>query len=441
MAGVSRELTLVDKFSAMWNKFISKAEESEKAVEKVEKSIQMAGTFTNEATGETYQWTAAIQDAAAKTDKLGDASEKAGKKGKKALDGLEAKLAKFFTKFGILFVLIKKLASTIKGSMSQVPDQIMKPFNKLKTFFTNTLARAVTSFFKGLNPAIEKTNQLLESPAAQNFVKGLQVVFEALGRIAGFVLEQITKLFKDIGEGLEAAGIDVEDLAAFIGGVIGTLYVTIYNIIVALYNAFSNLIWSLKKLFSGDFKPAIFGLLKTIADFVLDVANVIAKALDKIFGWEVSAKLMEWKSTVDAWAAEQGGWAESEGPKQLESITYEDYVDKFAAEGRKFGQRLKNLGDEQLNDIKDTSAQTASNTKAIKDVLTDEDFKMLIDVATQKFVSNVNLTAQTPVINITGQNTGNTAADRRALANDIKYILMEQLASGSTTGEYAYAGV
>ena len=440
MAGVSRELTLIDKFSSVWEKFISQAEQSEAAVNRVDESIRMAGTITNEATGSTYQWTAAIEETTNKTEDLGNASDKAAKKSEKAFKKVIKAIGKVLLKFGLIMTLVKKIASAIKSSMDKVQDDVLAPLNKIKSFFSDTLARATTSFFKGLNPALEKVNRLLESPAAENFVKGLQVVFEAFGEIAGLAVGEITNLFNEIGQGLADMGIDIEELTEFIGGVIGVIYVTVHNAIAGIYNLFMNLIWTLKKLFSGDFKGALFGLLKTIADFVLDVLNIVAKGLDAIFGWGISSQLMEWKATVDNWAAEQGGWAESEGPRQMETIDYNDYVDKFSARGREFGSRLKNLSGETLNDIKDSSRETAGNTKAIKNALTDEDFKMLIDVATQKFVSNVNLTSQTPVITINGANTGNSAADRRALGNTIKYIIMEQLAAGSTSSEYAYAG-
>ena len=47
---------------------------------------------------------------------------------------------------------------------------------------------------------------------------------------------------------------------------------------------------------------------------------------------------------------------------------------------------------------------------------TQEDIKSLVDVAERRYVNNINLTAQTPVINVNGQNTGRTAADRQNLA-------------------------
>ena len=71
---------------------------------------------------------------------------------------------------------------------------------------------------------------------------------------------------------------------------------------------------------------------------------------------------------------------------------------------------------------------------------TDEDLRSLVDLAERRYVNQINLTAQTPVINVTGQNTGNTAADRRNLANALRDILLEQRASGSTisTAQPAY---
>lgn len=64
--------------------------------------------------------------------------------------------------------------------------------------------------------------------------------------------------------------------------------------------------------------------------------------------------------------------------------------------------------------------------------MTDEDIRSLVDVAERRYVSNVNLTAQTPVITVNGANTGHTAADRQNLANAIRDILVEQRAAGST---------
>jgi len=63
--------------------------------------------------------------------------------------------------------------------------------------------------------------------------------------------------------------------------------------------------------------------------------------------------------------------------------------------------------------------------------MTAEDIKSLVDIAERRYVNNVNLTSQTPVITVNGANTGRTNADRQLLANAIRDILIEQTSSGS----------
>lgn len=65
--------------------------------------------------------------------------------------------------------------------------------------------------------------------------------------------------------------------------------------------------------------------------------------------------------------------------------------------------------------------------------LSNEDLKYMVDVATRRYVNNVTLTSQTPVINVTGQNTGRTKEDREALADAIALVLAEQIAAGAAS--------
>ena len=64
--------------------------------------------------------------------------------------------------------------------------------------------------------------------------------------------------------------------------------------------------------------------------------------------------------------------------------------------------------------------------------MSEEDLKSLVDVAERRYVNNINLTSQAPVIQVNGQNTGNTPADRKNVADTIRDILIEQVAAGST---------
>ena len=82
-----------------------------------------------------------------------------------------------------------------------------------------------------------------------------------------------------------------------------------------------------------------------------------------------------------------------------------------------------------------SSASTAGSAGGIAKSLdiAEEELKNLVDMAERQYVNKINLTAMSPVINVSGQNTGNTAADRRWLADTLRDVLLEQIAAGSST--------
>ena len=94
-----------------------------------------------------------------------------------------------------------------------------------------------------------------------------------------------------------------------------------------------------------------------------------------------------------------------------EDTDYSKYVDDFA---------------NALSTLNDISDSVKGIDKTVS--MSDEDIKSLVDMAERRYVTNVNLTSQTPVINIHGANTGNTEADRQALADAIDRVLTEQMA-------------
>ena len=92
--------------------------------------------------------------------------------------------------------------------------------------------------------------------------------------------------------------------------------------------------------------------------------------------------------------------------------------------------------DEIASTLGDISGSVKGIEKTVS--MSDEDIKALVDVAEQRYVNQVNLTSQTPVITVNGANTGRTQQDRQALADAIELILREQLASGAARST-AYA--
>ena len=77
--------------------------------------------------------------------------------------------------------------------------------------------------------------------------------------------------------------------------------------------------------------------------------------------------------------------------------------------------------------LEDISADTSAIRRSVN--MSEEDIKLLVDMAERQYVNNINLTAQPPVITINGQNTGDTEADLQRLEESLRKILVEQLAS------------
>lgn len=76
------------------------------------------------------------------------------------------------------------------------------------------------------------------------------------------------------------------------------------------------------------------------------------------------------------------------------------------------------------------AADTADIKKSVE--MTHEDLSLLVDMATRKYVANVNLETRAPVINVTGQNTGDSEADAMRIADELKRILLEQMSAGGS---------
>ena len=98
------------------------------------------------------------------------------------------------------------------------------------------------------------------------------------------------------------------------------------------------------------------------------------------------------------------------------------------------GNGMGNLAIPQAANLNDLLKNIDKNTsKVAKTVdMSAEQIKMLVDVAERKYVNNINLTSQTPMITIKGQNTGNTEQDARNVAEILRDTLLELRSAGST---------
>lgn len=203
-----------------------------------------------------------------------------------------------------------------------------------------------------------------------------------------------------------------------------------------LGNAFNDPITAIDVLF--------YDMSITILKYVQNVAQGLEGLISMIPGVEVNMtsgidKLIGKLEYGRNWTIKQNGYKEYIKP--WENID----LGKAYTKGYNWGANLGKSGlmgstsageleIPQAADVKDLLGNIDKNTgKIAKTVdLSDEQIKMLVDVAERKYVNNVNLTSQTPMITVQGQNTGNTEKDVRNLADTLRDVLVDLMNAGST---------
>mgnify|MGYP005801438869 CR=1 FL=1 len=215
--------------------------------------------------------------------------------------------------------------------------------------------------------------------------------------------------------------------------------------------------------FMGDMKVGVLNILQSMVNGAIDIINWFIGKLNKIPGVSIDAiEKMTFATTAAAKnEAEKSARADElaaaqkeverraqERADQLQAM-WDERDANTAARQQEIADAQKELeeaGKETdvfasdnaptYDQVQEIGGGVGSIAKSID--ATQEDIKSLVDVAERRYVNQINLTSQTPVINVYGHNTGNKAADRRKLADDLRDILMEQISAGASIST-AYA--
>lgn len=127
--------------------------------------------------------------------------------------------------------------------------------------------------------------------------------------LALWPLYMIIAVFILIITALNAVGISFADIFGFIGGIIGVFIAFVYNLFGAWLEWMVGLVNFLGRIFSGfanffsnlfnDPIASIIYLFRDMANAVLGIINSIAKALDWVFGSNLSGTVSGWMDGVD----------------------------------------------------------------------------------------------------------------------------------------------
>ena len=269
------------------------------------------------------------------------------------------------------------------------------------------------------------------NPIALTAAAVLALVAALYGGVAAF--NKLT------GSSISATGI--------ITGAFTTMWAFILNgTLVPLHNGFAAFVNFLGNAFNDPITAIdvlFYDMSITILKYVQNVAQGLEGLINMIPGVEVNMtsgidKLIGKLEYGRNWTIKQNGYKEYIKPWENFDLgkSYKSGYNWGANLGKSglMGTSMGELEIPQAADVKDLLGNIDKNTgKIAKTVdLSDEQIKMLVDVAERKYVNNVNLTSQTPMITVQGQNTGNTEKDAQNLADTLRDVLMDLMNAGST---------
>lgn len=280
--------------------------------------------------------------------------------------------------------------------------------------------------------AATRAQQLLNAAMATGW--GIPLI--AITLVIGAIYILVAAFNTLTGSSVSATGI--------IAGAFYTMGAFILNsVVVPLQNAFASIANFIGNLFTDPITAVqvlFYDMALTVLGYIKSLASGIEDLVNAIPGVEVSIT-----SGIDSLyntLEENKEEAQAAGTYKefVTAMDYADYGDAFSS-GYDAGSNLFS-SDSSLSSSSAESAgipsydQMSELTSSVGNIeksvsMSEEDLQSLVDIAERRYVNNINLTSQAPVINVSGQNTGNTQADRMNLANTLRDILVQQVASGS----------
>lgn len=295
--------------------------------------------------------------------------------------------------------------------------------------------------------------------AAQNMLNlvmtanPIGLVVAGIALLVGVLYAGVAAFNKLSGSSVSATGI-ITGAVSVAAAVVGNAFIAVYNTALSAFGGIYNTVASVANFVGNVFNnplAAAAHLFGDFADTVLGVLQTIAGVIDVVFGSGLSDAVSGWRASLNGFIDRAAGDYTEFVPKldvsgaQMDRIGYGNAWNTGYDWGANLGNSLGDMfgaatlgGETSFNvpsydDIVGAIDDVGKDVKGIKKSvdLSKEDLKYMVDLTARRYVNNVNLTSQTPVITVNGQNTGNTEADREALARMLETVLLEQRAAGA----------
>ena len=426
--------------------------------EQINKQMRLSGTSSAEAQGAMLQLTQAMASGVLRGEELNSVMEQTPM--------IAQTIAKYL---GVNTGEMRELASqgaitaqVVKSAMLGAAEETNAAFAEMPITWTNLATAAQNILLDEFRPLLDFVSSIPQavidnSDLAIAALLGVGAVLAAVGAMAmvsgvktaaAFLLPHWPLLLLGLAVsaftyGMLSSGATASDVLGMIGAGFGWLYAFVGNIVINLYNLWASFAEFFANVFDHPLQAA-GNLFFDFIDSILGLLQTAAGAIDAVFGSNLAGTVSGWRSALNKWVND------TIGPNQIqiqrmEQIEYAGAMANFQNVGKTLGQSISDFGNSMSGNaglgnflpadgIEDKLSGISKDVgKISKSVsLSSEDIKSLVDMAERRYVSHINLTAQSPVINVSGQNTGNSRQDRKALADTIRDILIEQTAAGSS---------
>lgn len=396
-----------------------------------------------------------------------------------------------FMRMGMVLFSVGRILGYLKNAMKMAPQEIQAGWSKLLNTLSTFANSGLMGILNGLKSGMDRLNAAFNSPAGQKFAAGMWTVGQAVGKVVSLLFGAISGLVEFIGNnfqtimtiatvvlmafagymlftaaatllanwplllligilaalivGLQQCGVTAADILGGIGELAGMLYATVYNLAIDIWNFFLSFAEFFAN-FMNDPVGSVAHLFVDFADFCLSVVESIVAGIDWLLskiglatGW--AGAINDARSSMQNWADDTFGAKEITFDRK-DHISVDDTATEWGKKFQDFGNSLSDFNLTQtaggLNipssiEASPVGGSLGSDVSAIKKEvsMSEEELQAIVDMAQRQYVNQINLTAQTPIINIKGQNTGDTAEDRKALADTLRDILIEQSSAGT----------
>ena len=245
-----------------------------------------------------------------------------------------------------------------------------------------------------------------------------------------------------VGVLMHKLGITSDEVFGFIGGLLGGLYATFYNIVAGLWNYWSSFV----EFFANIFNDPVYNIKRlfvNLANSILDMVVKVAEAIDKVFGSNLAGTVSSLQKQMDNWLGEM-----PEGYKVMKRLESKSIVDGVTGGYKagvgfsvgltdEIGNMFSGLG--KLDGLSDSFGgnpltgidvgNVASVDKVNDEIdISDESLQLMKDVANMRYVQNFVTLSPTIAQNI---GTVNQNADVDYIMNAAGEKLLNEVTAGA----------